>query len=818
MLAGTAMGSAPVIIHLLNRQRYRRITWAAMHWLLASFKKSSRRLQIEDLILLIIRILILVLLALALARPFLADSGSMLGGRAEVHRVVVLDTSYSMGYGSGEKTAFSRAKEMARELAGPGTLSSGDAVTLISMTDQARVRIPASSNLDEVYREVDAAELSHGGSDAVRALTRAFESLDAHANPRKEIFLITDMTENGWLDPRAETEELRGIKALRRAVEAYEKKHPDRKLPGMFLVDVGEENTQNLATVGLEADVNVIAAKSQVIFKAQVANYSGKDRQRLPVTFRVDGQRISSQYVDVKYGGNPQEVMFYHQFEAARPHYVSVEIEGDRLALDDVRHMAVPVVSSLRVLLVDGEEKADPFESECGLLNRALSIPITPRMASMGMTSPSIIETRAITDADLEEALFQGDMVVLANVPVIPRKKIPALRKFVREGGALLIFVGDNVDPQLYNEKLFTEKEPLLPCRLVRPEGLAGNPDATKWFSFEVTDKVGSIIPCFAKPESRIYMAGPKRQTPDIGVKIFRRYLVKVDETDQKGEKGEEKATSREEQEGGAGAEAGSAEKRPEKPKQPEKETDAGEEEEEKADGEAGKGKAPQRGRVSIPLRYEDGEPAILLRDFGMGQVCLVTTTADSDWTTWPSSRIAFLPAMHELVYHLVRNQLKEHNLPVGGTFSVRWPVEHLLKEVTVVPPKGREEDKAVVKPESSKDDVTTLTYHGRSPEEGVRWAGPYHLHLAGEEDLPRSIFVANVPADEANLARISPELIRKYMKKPAFVVINDRKKIAEAIRSKASGREFWRNLCWAVLTLALAEAFLAWFFGRNRW
>jgi len=50
-----------------------------MHWLLASFKKSSRRLQIEDLILLIMRILILVLLALALARPFLQESG-LLGG------------------------------------------------------------------------------------------------------------------------------------------------------------------------------------------------------------------------------------------------------------------------------------------------------------------------------------------------------------------------------------------------------------------------------------------------------------------------------------------------------------------------------------------------------------------------------------------------------------------------------------------------------------------------------------------------------------------------------------------------------------------
>lgn len=798
MLAGTAMGSAPVIIHLLNRQRYRRITWAAMHWLLASFKKSSRRLQIEDLILLIIRILILVLLALALSRPFLAESGSILGGRSHVHRVIVLDTSFSMGHGSSGKNAFARAKEMARHLATTATLSSGDAITLIYMTDEARARIKASTNLSEVYREVDGAELSHGASDPVKSLTRAFEMLDKSDHPRKEVFLITDMTLNGWVDPEAKTDTLRGLDGLQKAVKKYKGAHPDRKLPTVFLMDVGGKDLQNLAVTHLEADLNVVAAKRQVVFKAQISNYTSKDRERFPVTFKVNGERVSSQYVDVK-GGSRAPVMFFHQFEAPGPQYVSVEIEPDRLPLDDVRHMAVPVVPSLNLLLVDGEEKADSFDSECGLLRRALSIPVTERMAAMGMTSPSIIRTRVITDAELGDAQFEGDLVVLANVAVIPAEKVPALRRFVREGGALLIFTGDNVDAELYNEKLFSAEDPMLPCRLLEPQGEAGNPDAKKWFAFAPDDNLASILPTFAPPERRTYLARPDRKSPDIGVKVFRRYRVKVEEPKKK--KGEAKGKT----------EAPKTGKEPEEGKGSADKTNAA------ATAAAKRPEKPERGRVYIPLKYDDGEPAILIRDYGLGRVCLITTTADTHWTNMPSSRIAFLPAMHDLVYHMVRERGKKHNLPIGGIFSVRWPVEDLLKEITVQPPEGHEEDKATIKPVSVKD-LTTLTYHGRSPEEGVRWAGPYRLFVAGEEDLPRDVFVANVSPAESDLASISLDQIREHIKEPAFELITEREKIAEAIRAKASGKEFWRNLCWAVLTLAVLETFLAWFFGRNRW
>ena len=43
-IAGGAL-SIPIIIHLLNRRRFKIVTWAAMRFLLAAQKKSSRRPQ-----------------------------------------------------------------------------------------------------------------------------------------------------------------------------------------------------------------------------------------------------------------------------------------------------------------------------------------------------------------------------------------------------------------------------------------------------------------------------------------------------------------------------------------------------------------------------------------------------------------------------------------------------------------------------------------------------------------------------------------------------------------------------------------------------
>ena len=57
MLFGTLLFAVPLIIHLLNRQRYKRRRWAAMEYLLIAFKKQRRRLRVETLLLLLLRLL-----------------------------------------------------------------------------------------------------------------------------------------------------------------------------------------------------------------------------------------------------------------------------------------------------------------------------------------------------------------------------------------------------------------------------------------------------------------------------------------------------------------------------------------------------------------------------------------------------------------------------------------------------------------------------------------------------------------------------------------------------------------------------------------
>ncbi len=56
LMWGTLLGSIPIIIHLLNRRRFRRVEWAPMRYLKLTIQRNRRRIQLEELLLLLLRI------------------------------------------------------------------------------------------------------------------------------------------------------------------------------------------------------------------------------------------------------------------------------------------------------------------------------------------------------------------------------------------------------------------------------------------------------------------------------------------------------------------------------------------------------------------------------------------------------------------------------------------------------------------------------------------------------------------------------------------------------------------------------------------
>ena len=111
MLGGLAI-AVPIIIHLLNKRRFRIVDWAAMDFLFDADKQNRRRIRLENLLLLLLRCLAMLLIGFMLARPFLPSAiTQVLGQSQQFEHVVVLDDSLSQQVVSGSQSSYERTRD-----------------------------------------------------------------------------------------------------------------------------------------------------------------------------------------------------------------------------------------------------------------------------------------------------------------------------------------------------------------------------------------------------------------------------------------------------------------------------------------------------------------------------------------------------------------------------------------------------------------------------------------------------------------------------------------------------------------------------------
>jgi hypothetical protein len=133
LLAGIAGIASPILIHLLAKKQIKRVVWAAMKFLRITVERNQRKLNIEDIILLILRCLVVALLALALARPALRESNFTIFGGDET-AIVLLDNSGSMATSDGAQTRFEKAQKAAEQVL--DSLPGGSSVAVWLVSDQ----------------------------------------------------------------------------------------------------------------------------------------------------------------------------------------------------------------------------------------------------------------------------------------------------------------------------------------------------------------------------------------------------------------------------------------------------------------------------------------------------------------------------------------------------------------------------------------------------------------------------------------------------------------------------------------------------------
>src|SRR5262245_17401673 len=138
-----AGASIPLVIHLLNRRRYRVVNWAAMRFLLAAQRRKARRMRLEQATLLAIRAAVILLLVFAMASVtpwaeamwlrLFPDQGiiaTAVGHRS--HKIIVIDGSFSMAAKLAERSCFERARDLAIQIVRQSSDADGFSVVLMA--------------------------------------------------------------------------------------------------------------------------------------------------------------------------------------------------------------------------------------------------------------------------------------------------------------------------------------------------------------------------------------------------------------------------------------------------------------------------------------------------------------------------------------------------------------------------------------------------------------------------------------------------------------------------------------------------------------
>lgn len=435
LLWGATAMSVPILIHILNKRKFKRIKWAAMRFVQLSIEQKQRRLQIEDLLLLALRCLLLLLLAMALARPTLGcASSSGLFGKASVMAVVVIDNSYSMSQTDGVASRLDRAKSVAEQAV--ESLPSGSSVAVMLVSNVVdRVIADPTHDLNLARKLIREAKLSHRGTDLGPAVTAAVELLRNRPALRKELFLITDGQASGW----------RQLREIQQNMAVNKKEIQSR------VIFVGTPEERNLAVTDLRMVSGLAPVGRPLQFQVQVTNYGKVDANDVQVTLRTgdepapsDGAIIRS----IKAGGSESAVLFARLRDPGSQ-TVTASVAQDHVPADDHRTLAVRALTEVKVLLVDGDPGGSARESEVFFLKNAI-VPVPSAMLDAYFLKYTVVTTTDLETARLEDY----HCVFLANVADMSPKVLEKLAAYLKRGNGLVIFPGSNTMPRFYNEQL----------------------------------------------------------------------------------------------------------------------------------------------------------------------------------------------------------------------------------------------------------------------------------------------------------------------------------------------------------------------------
>lgn len=455
-----------VLIHLINMFRHRRVEWAAMEFLLASYRKSRTRLLFQQLLLMLLRAAAIAVAVLMFAGPKLDGQLAQWFGGNRTHHIVCLDDSYSMNdrnAAQGGVPLFDDALAAVQKIAAGSAGTGGDRFTLLKFSSAEPVLAELSLDTDgrqTVQNTLKTLQASAFAGEPERMLAAADDYVQLTTGTKPVVYFISDFRRWNWENPDNALKQIENIRqhgGSVRMIRTAPSEHPNLTLEQLNLVD------------------GIHAADIDILLDATVANYSQENADNVLMSLFVDDKMQLQQTVPRIAAGTKTvpPIRFPVRISSgSEPHRIEVRLQPDALSDDNRRFMVLSVPDALEVLLI-----APSLSVSAETAAQYVRVALAPGGTKSG------IRTRLETPSFLaEKPLEQFSAIFLLDLPKLEPSAVAALEKYAAAGGGVAFFAGEQTDIDFVRESLYKKGTGLFPAsplsvQTLDPDFLTKSPD-----------------------------------------------------------------------------------------------------------------------------------------------------------------------------------------------------------------------------------------------------------------------------------------------------------------------------------------------------
>jgi len=700
---GFLLALVPLLIHLINMMRHRRVQWAAMEFLQQSYKKHRKWVWLKQLLLLLARMAAIALIVAMLAHPKTREQWLSMFGQQTTHHFVVVDDSYSMSDRVAGASALDTARNVVRSIA--TRASQEDNPQRLTLLRYSRARAAADSTdggaaanradfnaepidsqfdllLEQKQRAFEPTQLSVGPRDALGLLKQL---VGQSRDDKKVVYLVSDFREKDWATPADLKQSLQSLREAEAEVHLVNCARSED--PNLGIVDIAPLDDTRAAGVPLFVQAKIKnygdRAAAKVQLKLQSTFYPPEDLTKAePDKLKGVDEELATLLIDSIGPGETVTRRVQVYFPQPGKHVVQGTLPEDPVETDNRRWCVIDLPEGERTLIVDGSDD----QQHAYYLEAAFR----PLEKSNTGVRPDV-QTKAFLRDATPETLAAYSSIYLLDVDRIEPRGVEALEKYVRSGGGLAIFAGPNMNTDFYNRLLYRDGEGMLPAPI---GGEAELPPAV--------DDNTPDLELLRHPIFSFFLDETNPLIRGVSVDRFRTVAT--------GWKPAEQST------------------------------------------------------VEVIARLRDRSPLVIEKKFGDGQVVQFLSTLAPDWNDWVKNP-SFVVVALKTQAHLASTRRFDDPRVVGQPLDLQLESAKYRNDLSFVVPGEKATSRIKIDRQAAAADnesSTLLTSIGRSSPDAdeprdTDFSGIYEawpITTKGEIDLRRWAF--NVEPDEGDLTRVS--------------------------------------------------------------